>query len=967
MLFEMSLSQAALVNLFGRRFSPLEELCFGLTTESLYFNRIDLHGSPTFAAVPEARIITLSDGSSMYLYGVRLRVSQQFDIYGALPVVKSGVTDAVISVGPASGWLAVSVRLEIANGNASLCTEFESLTLPPPPLVSSELAQNAKKAAAAFITKSCTPVPIGDLLNQLTTTLPGGSSVFESTDVLNAGLTLVPGTGSLLIRVEVDAIDPDAPERWKTFFAGTDSPVVGAVMVDPNTPPTPIDWMVTIDRRLFTRIVSHMIANVEAGSNHDGKPGHLDLAKPSIKWHASQALWGTEWYGVVGVPKKLSDGLPTLSTQIEGTAVDVCGGVFGATDIDFTADVTVAFAVPAQDTFRVYLGVTTDASDWDLFKCGVNLAATFSAPLIPVIGPFGVVAGAFLAFMILSLNGGTTGNFAFDKTCHKEYGLDACDYPWAAATPMGTLHLTSIMGLPTGLAFLGTLFASPSAGSKVLSWKTAPKFAWHPISCAPIEHETDYRAEAWVEITGATICDARILDDPDEAYYLVIEAGARHISLFCAKPASSLPQYFCRVLAATTRGVFLAKIPPPSPDVPLAAVKQEQQIMCMDFMTAVDNSHYIDWIKWPTTPADSEPLEIIPADLSLVLIDVTVAGLGAGEVAHLQADGHVVASGMPGPLGFASLLGALDADAVSAQLSVVSAGPRHATPVTRPAVDAYLEFWRSVGTTGVMGRIRDLNRADGESCWLATTYGLLRLGLRNDAPALLDHIPASGIHRLAFTEYGLFTGGATGLGILDPERGDVRTLHDLGPVYALARRGSVLYSVGKDAIRTFSLRWKQDSRGRRRSLVVLQISTFNTHDVRSATLAGRFLVTASDDAINVYEVQRDGGIGPGRSIPLHGLRDIHSVAGADMHDAIVAVFKDRSALIRLDSLVDDRQHKLETLDLPRLPWLVASRRIRNWLVRQRSNESAIDVFKLIRRVDLVRREARLRGRITSTS
>ena len=219
----------------------------------------------------------------------------------------------------------------------------------------------------------------------------------------------------------------------------------------------------------------------------------------------------------MGLPvpdKKIADGLPTLTANIDGTAVDVCPGVGGAVDIDFTADVTVAFDVPSGDTLRIYVGVGIDASDWDQFKCGVNLAVTFSAPLIPIMGPFGLIAGAFLAIVVLSLSGATTGNFTFDKQCHEEYGLQVCDYPWTTgATTFGTLHLTGVFGLKQGLVLLGTLIPWPSAGTPVLSWNAAKNFSWHPISCAPIEQDTDYRAEAWVQITEPFVCDA----DPERS------------------------------------------------------------------------------------------------------------------------------------------------------------------------------------------------------------------------------------------------------------------------------------------------------------------------------------------------------------------------------------------------------------------------------------------------------------------
>ena len=122
MLFEMSMSQAALAKLFGRRFSPLEQVCFPLpsviVTGSPQFNRIDLHGAPTFAPATGGGSITLPDGSVYYLTVGRLRITQQFDIHGFVAVQAGNVIDAVQSVGPVSGFLTISVRVQLANGTA---------------------------------------------------------------------------------------------------------------------------------------------------------------------------------------------------------------------------------------------------------------------------------------------------------------------------------------------------------------------------------------------------------------------------------------------------------------------------------------------------------------------------------------------------------------------------------------------------------------------------------------------------------------------------------------------------------------------------------------------------------------------------------------------------------------------------------------------------------------------------------
>ena len=90
-------------------------------------------------------------------------------------------------------------------------------------MISPEQAQAATNSAKGLLQQPCTPVPIGDLLNQLTSQLPGGQSLFTSTAVLNAGI-VVGLDGALRIRVEFDTIDADAMDRWKAFYQGTDTP-----------------------------------------------------------------------------------------------------------------------------------------------------------------------------------------------------------------------------------------------------------------------------------------------------------------------------------------------------------------------------------------------------------------------------------------------------------------------------------------------------------------------------------------------------------------------------------------------------------------------------------------------------------------------------------------------------------------------------------------------------------------------
>ena len=215
---------------------------------------------------------------------------------------------------------------------------------------------------------------------------------------------------------------------------------------------------------------------------------------------------------------------------------------------------------------------------------------------------------------------------------------------------------------------------------------------------------------------------------------------------------------------------------------------------------------------------------------------------------------------------------------------------------------------------------------------------------------------------MALTPYGLLTGGDDGLAMLDPDTGEMEALSDTGPVQLLARRGSVLHVVGGAALQTFNLVASQDGRGRRFSLRLDPVGTREVHDVRSAVLAGRFLVLQSEDVIGAQEVRPDGSLGAFRSIPVRGIRAVHPAVGPDTREAFVAEFEGRVALMRIDSAADSPDLKLEALDLPARPWSVGSRRARGCLLRTSPDRSRVDVFKLNERVDLMRREGLIRSR-----
>jgi hypothetical protein len=949
MIFEFGLSQTVVINLFKNAVLKLEQVCARALSDTLYFDRIELKAPPTATRSPNKdHDVVLSDGTQLTVHSVV--VTQHFDVVFAIltPQVGGSTGLGPVTV-PAS--VELGVTMDVFNGDARLCIKLRKtdpdLSDIAKLFASNEDVQNLeqfKKTLEDAINR-CIPLRIpdlfGNLSDMLSEKLPFSNPLFKSTDVVNAGLILGPFPNkALLIRVEVEAADADMKDAWTAFFDGS---ALAA-------PSPPIDWSMTIDRRLFGRLVSAVFSHIEATASH------LEFETPSSHWYASHDLYGSA--GPLN-SKLVAKGLPTLTSSIEGKAVGVCEfTVFGQkvaeTDLDFTIDLALAFAAPAADTLRFYALMGVDVSDWEKFKCAVLSLMT---PFVSLVGPFGVGVAVIVAGVAVAL-GGSSGVVLppATQTCHEEYGIEVCEVPWMPmSTPMGVLHLASIVGIAQGLVFMGPMATVQATAAAKLVCDSSG-FAWRFLYCAPIESEADVQAKALVNVKGPTVCDARILDDPQAAYGRKFTAGTHSIELFCTKPASQLPSYPCRLLVATTRGLCLLDVSAPPSEVPWESLKNQQKIFCMD-----DVRQHVHWTKWPGP--DPDHIEIIHPDLALVLIDVTVAGLGAGEWVQLQADGQAIAAGMPGPLGFASVSGALDAESVSAELSLVSTGKSHAAPVTPPAIDAKLEFWRHAGLIGVIGSVHDVVGPAAGICWLATTRGLLRADLTQAVPVLIEQDPARGIHRLALTPYGLVTGGDDGLAIVDLDTGDMEALSDAGPVRLLARRGNVLHVVGGTTVQTFNLVARLDRRGRRWSLKLDPVASREVREVRSGVLAGRFLILQSEDEIGAHEIGRDGSLGAFRSIPSRSIRAVHAAFGSDTREAFVAEFDGRVALMRIHSATDSPDSKLETLDLPRLPWFVESRRTSNCLLRTRPDKSGVDVFKLNQRVDLMRREASIRTRV----
>jgi hypothetical protein len=270
---------------------------------------------------------------------------------------------------------------------------------------------------------------------------------------------------------------------------------------------------------------------------------------------------------------------------------------------------------------------------------------------------------------------------------------------------------------------------------------------------------------------------------------------------------------------------------------------------------------------------------------------------------------------------------------------------------------ARLELWRTAGTVRTFGLIRDVSRPDNGAFWAATSYGLLRVEMRQGSPTLTNHIPISGIHGLCDIDSGMLVAGDNGLELLDAGTGQRQAHFDIGPVHVLTRYGSVLYAAGGGTTRALRLATAAGPRGRDRSPTLDVIGTYQTGEVRSGARVGRFLVLVSGEKLDVHRIGPDGRLASVRTLRWPDAHGVHRAVDDGNPEGVVVAATDRATLIRVDSLAASRRHRTAILDLPTVPWFAGAHRTNDLLAHVRPGQSAIDVYTPIDTVDLLRREA----------
>ncbi|HYU66593.1 MAG TPA: hypothetical protein VEK09_07545, partial [Jatrophihabitantaceae bacterium] len=685
MLFDMIFSYSTLATIFDRRLSLLEEICLplppaGTPLTGPLFDRLVRSGEPEIVEMPEPHPVTLGDGSTTTVDGVRLHITQKVDVFVAL-LNEAGLTKVQV---PGGASLILSMSMRVADGNAQMCVTYEDVTLPDG--VPQDLVDFARDTLPSLVGTTCVPIPVGDMLSELVAELPiQGGAVFDSTDVLNAGLAPAPGAPlSLTIHIEMDTVDPDAAQRWADFHRGIDVPHIVTLAEAAGVATDSAGWALTVDKRLFDRIFRSMVPAIEEASYHTAQPGHLDLYTPTTRWSPSRDLWGYQQKSTTFpfmIDKKLvATGLPTLLVTINGTAVDACPGLLGRVNIAFTVDLALAFAIPQPDMLRLYVKVHTDIDDSDEFWCIFNLAVTFSA-YFAVLGVFGVMIGTFVAIVVASMAAESAGKIPLSQTCYTQDFLQVCDMPWRTQSPLGQLHLAGATGVPAGLVLVGSLVPATPGYRAPLAVKVVWPFTWLPPmgSCDPISGPDDLYCEARIA-TGARVCDVRVLDHTD-AYAADFTPGNTGIVIRCLMPGSQAPTDPCPLLIATTQGLALFSVPPPPPvtDEVIAAAKVAQQIGCRDIR------------EGRSFRRDPDPVEI-----DLALVSAVLGGLERGQRFQLRADDRLIASGLAGRLGVATASAVLTADSRAAELSIVVEGHRPATRRVDGGASgrATLELWR---------------------------------------------------------------------------------------------------------------------------------------------------------------------------------------------------------------------------------------------------------------------------------
>jgi hypothetical protein len=945
MFFDVALSEKSLLGLVTQRLSALQDVCLGLPKDlSVLFDRIDLFGTPELVPIPDPTPVSLADGSAVQAQ--RLSLRQRFNIFAkqfdgkqliSKRVTESGLVDGTTNPTDSYSWLDLSLGVRVKTGDAQICVEYRGYHIPEwvqAILTSQGVDVEAEVKKAAHTT--CVTIPIGDILGQLSTTLATALNLkvplFASTDVIAAGMAVVPGPPlSMVIRMELDNVEADSLQEWKAFFDGVHAPNITDLGTQVGAAPGSVDWMLVIDRRLLSRLVS-VVAH-----DFDAKHDDIELDKPAATWHPSADLVVLDGL----MPKVLATGLPTLTATIDGTADDACSGLYGLVknDVGFTAKVNLAVMVPAQNALRFYSGVSVGGVSFgDTALCAAEgFPTSLLGAFLPAFGRIGTMLVALLRWVTGAFAADPGGlTFSLSEKCHDEYGLNVCELPWISNTSIGTFNLTHATGNKTGLVLLGSVKTAPLKVDPPLKQPLTNPFVWHK-PCTKVTSKDDLRAYTFVW-TSASRCAFRMLNDPGD--YQVVANSPYELQVYCIKPISQVPTVACRLLVATVRGVALVAIQPPPADVSWDDINKQVEVGCLPQYTAGKN--------WQI-PKDHPAYFVVHPDL--VVAKVVLAGLTRPQVVSLRADGRVVATSRPGADGLVTLSAELPEETRGAQLSVDLAGRRWRP--TRFSVHATFDLWRHAGTVGLVGEFRGLAGPVGDGWWLASSQGLLRVELVNERPVVADRIPMAGISQIVMTEYGLGVAGEHGVRVVDPDSGAMLAEDLTGPVRMLARRGATLFAAHGDGVRSLSLIWAPDTRGRRRSLAIRQTGMHKVADVQSGLVAGQFLVLRRANRLDLVRLESDRTLRPARSIPLAGVSELHPAVGPKSAETVAATADHRAVLLRIDELATSRRSRAATVDLPAVPWFVGAWRLRDTLVRVGEDGRTVSVYRLLRTVDLL--------------
>lgn len=352
---------------------------------------------------------------------------------------------------------------------------------------------------------------------------------------------------------------------------------------------------------------------------------------PSASWSSVGGGWGVN--ASVGLVKE-----------------DACPGLFGDVDMSVTVNVEASFTPNLSDeTLRIQLRISSDASDWDTFRCWAGSAGIGALLLGGITTPIvGVAAGIGSLIAVSEIIRGEVGSqvtgtgVGGDLT---KVSGDQTSATYEGKTPLPTLPQTvndATVGAD-GLVVTGSILLAPATHTRTFSPAGGTLGGtWHGrFSCSKNRWMPEYAVEPVLITDEALVIGNHFANVPVTVFPTSIAEPPEHFALDYSN-AAEINQYVGitaldvhagqtgTVIVHTSAGVRRYDIAPvgPEPPAPSDVVIAAYVVNCKHFTEYFGPGVRIKWL------VDPPPYELgLPAIRQWL---VSFAHVPAGATAALQ-------------------------------------------------------------------------------------------------------------------------------------------------------------------------------------------------------------------------------------------------------------------------------------------------------------------------------------------